>query len=180
MEKKHFFAFVIVLLLVATFLFIRENYLQAENARVLAKITQEQTEIMRHFGEQTANAKNEVDIADDEVPLGAPVSVSDPAYQAIFTEISNRMISLTPTLVEDFTAESPRLADNPEAVMRLCIQKMNRLSEISAEGISKMSAIHIKTDAENEEAYQGWVHKLTIIYEQQMKRIAAAYMQTVK
>lgn len=180
MEKKHFFAFVIVLLLVATFLFIRENYLQAENARVLAKITQEQTEIMRYFGQQTANVKDEVDIADDEVPLGTPVSDTDLKYQAIFMEMSNRMISLTPTLVEEFTAESASLTDNADGLVTLCVQKVNRLSEISAEGITKMSAVHKKEDPENSEVYQGWVHKLTNVYEQEVKKVAAAYMQVVK
>lgn len=180
MEKKHFFAFVIVLLLVATFLIIRENYLQSENAKMLEKITQEQTEIMRHFGEQTANANGEVDISEEDVPLGAPSGESDLKYQAIFMEISNHMISLTPTLTEELMAESAAIAGNSEALMTLCIQKTNRLSEISTEGVAKMSAFHIKEDAGNPETYRGWVHKLMTVYEQEVKKVAAAYMKTVK
>lgn len=180
MEKKHFYAFVIALLLAATFLVIRENYLQTENAKMLEKITQEQTEIMSYLGSRTANAKDEVNIADDEVPLGAPSSESDSEYQAIFMEVSGQMFALTPTLTEEFVTESAEIRDKPESLVKLSARKVKRLSEVLTEGVTKMGALHVKKDAENPEAYRRWVHNLMTVYEQEVNKIASEYMKTVK
>lgn len=180
MEKKQFFAFVIVLLLIATFLIIHENYQQMQNAKMLEKITREQTEIMRHFGEQKEDAGQAVDIGDEAVPMGAPGSPADPKYGEALRECVSRMFATAPTLASEYTAEAANHTGDAAALRQLCAEKLTRLSEISADGIAKMSEIHIKEDAENPGAYRNWVHKLIAVYEQEAEKITESYRLSIK
>lgn len=180
MEKKQFYAFVIVLLLIGTFLIIRENYQQMQNAKMLEKITREQTEIMRHFGDRSANAEQVVNIGEEEVPLGAPTSPSDPAYEEVLTDCARRMVAISTTLVIEYTTEAANHGNDAEALHRLCVEKMSRLSEISAGGMTKMSAIRAKEESESPDAYRNWVRKLIAVYAQESEKVATAYRMSVK
>lgn len=96
-------------------------------------------------------------------------------YESILQEYSDKIIEMTPGLVEDYNNEYPALNGDITEMAKLSNEKITELAEVSTEGIEEMASLMLDQGDEYE-VYEEWAGKLQDVYMEYAQQITDAYM----
>lgn len=106
----------------------------------------------------------------DILPTEAESTTPNTAlFEDVYNEYAEALISKTPVLISDFTAEAGAFTENDFA-KALLEEKKNELSDIFNEGLAMMVMVVGDTGADNEE-YEFWHNKLNAVYNAQIEEL---------
>ena len=94
-------------------------------------------------------------------------------YDDVLKEYTAKIEEATPTLVEEFKAETSGITDITK-LAEISNAKIQKLAEVSTEGIGKMAEIKLKNN-DDISVYEEWAQKLTDVYEREAKKITDEY-----
>lgn len=112
------------------------------------------------------------DTTDDLIAEEESTTPNTALFAEVYDEYSEALISKTPVLISEFTAEAGILteSDYAEALLE---EKKEELSDIFNEGLARYVMIVGDTGADNEE-YEYWHNKLEAIYNAQTEELISS------
>lgn len=112
------------------------------------------------------------DTTDDLIAEEESTTPNTALFAEVYDEYTEALISKTPVLISEFTAEAGILteSDYAEALLE---EKKGELSDIFNEGLARYVMIVGDTGADNEE-YEYWHNKLEAIYNAQIEELISS------
>lgn len=112
-------------------------------------------------------------------------SVSEPpsqngvgnSYQSVLDEYTQKIIDMTPNLVNEYNSESASLSGDINALAKLCNDKVSVLAGICNDGISEMAKIKLDS-GDDYSVYEEWAGKLQDVYMEYANQIQDAYLNS--
>lgn len=104
--------------------------------------------------------------------------VENKTFEELFEEYSQKLRDSTPTLIDEYNAESANNDDGIEGLAELSNEKIEKLAAISTEGVSKMAALMYQSSDNTIDEYEEWASKLQDVYMEEAQKITQAYMDS--
>ena len=112
----------------------------------------------------------------EKLPNNNPLSLISSigkSYEEIYSSYSEKITSLTPSLIEELKSEGK--GKDTDALAALANEKVNKLAEISIEGTQQM-AMHMLSKTSTSDEYTDWATKLNNVYLEEAQKIMDVYM----
>ena len=119
-------------------------------------------------GDTSAQAEN------NTVQATTEESVAMTTYQDILDEYTQQIQEATPTLVEEYNAESEKIADDINALAELSNSKVEELATICNDGVEEMASL-MTQNGDEYETYEEWAGKLQDVYMEYAAQITDTY-----
>ena len=112
----------------------------------------------------------------EKLPNNNPLSLISSigkSYEEIYSSYSEKLTSLTPSLIEELKSEGK--GKDTDSLAALANEKVNKLAEISIEGTQQM-AMHMLSKTNTSDEYTDWATKLNNVYLEEVQKIMDVYM----
>ena len=112
----------------------------------------------------------------ENLPNNNPLSLISSigkSYEEIYSSYSEKITSLTSSLIEELKSEGK--GKDTDALAALANEKVNKLAEISIEGTQQM-AMHMLSKTSTSDEYTDWATKLNNVYLEEVQKILDVYV----